>query len=168
MRIRIAGSLICAVWLLTILQVSCSIDDPCGKKEEGWNYKGGACVCKEGWEYKGTACVKKAAAKPVTKPAADASSTTDQEGGDGESGKAALTGLGNACATDADCAGKDADYCAVNLLTKEGICTIKCADSADICPDTYTCCNLPSSMGGPTCLDEKNYKSAKGAGACLP
>lgn len=149
MRIRIAGSLICAVWLLTLLQASCSIDDPCGK---GWKYKGGACV-------KPTT-----ATKPTTTPAVDA--TTDLEAGDDASEKAALTGLGNPCTTDPECAGKDADYCAVNLITKKGMCTIKCADSAVTCPDTFTCCKLPASMGGPTCLDQTNYQQAKGAGAC--
>jgi hypothetical protein len=86
---------------------------------------------------------------------------------DDDSGKATLTGFGDSCTSDTECKGKDANYCAGIPFVKDGFCTIQgCTDAAGSCPNTYKCCMLPDSKGGPICLDETRYQSAKGSGIC--
>lgn len=146
MRHLTAGSVVCVVWLLAILQVSCLEDDLCGK---GFKYKNGSC-------YKVTA----------NKPAADSSTSpkdgaTEQEGGDGESGKTTVTGLGEVCTDQKQCADKEATYCMIDPSTGEGYCTVKgCTNAAGSCPDDYSCCVLPEPYGA-LCVDAAGYQKAK-------
>jgi hypothetical protein len=153
MRYLTAGKLVCAVWLLTLLQVSCLSDDRCGK----------------GYKYKDNSCFKVTAKKPVEDASASSEdAATDRDGGDGDSGEVAATGFGDSCTDDTQCKGKTANYCALNPQTPgKGSCTIKgCTSTPESCPGDYRCCKLPDSFGGALCLDATQYQTANSAGMC--
>jgi hypothetical protein len=152
MRNLISGSVVCAVCLLTILQVSCLSDDRCGK----------------GYTYRDDGCFKRSANKPATDAAASGNdANTEQEGGEGDSGKATVTGLGDSCTGQTQCADKEANFCILDPSTSKGYCTVKgCTNSAGSCPDDYRCCVLPESYGGAVCLDATAYQAAQSMGAC--
>lgn len=149
MRYLIAGRLVFAVWLLTMLQVSCLPDDVCGK----------------GYQYKDKTCFKIADTKKTLKDASLAAA--DREAGDDDSGEIDATGLGDSCVDETDCEGKDASYCLVNPTNGEGACTIQgCTDADGSCPGEYRCCKMPDSFGGAVCLDPTQYQTADSMGVC--
>jgi hypothetical protein len=133
MRKRLVSCVVYAMAIGTLFQVSCSIDDHCGK----------------GFKYKDHSCIKLSKGKDASAPSKDAS--TEKEGGDTDGGTAAPTGLGEICTDQAQCAQYEASYCIVNIATKEGICTIQ--NCTDNCPGDFVCCKLPEAYGGPVCLE---------------
>ncbi len=106
----------------------------------------------------------------VCEPIADTSSDTSTEtepADDAGSDDAGTddTGLGMDCTSDGnECAGQDADYCAMKPTSDVGYCTHEnCMTDPDDCPDGYQCCSLPSGAGGAKfCSTDADY-AAMGA-----
>lgn len=133
MRKSMAAGVIYAMAIGTLFQVSCSIDDYCGK----------------GYKYKDHSCIKLSKGKDASTPVKDASA--EKEGGDTDAEAAVPTGLGEPCKEQTQCAQYEASYCVVNMATQEGICTIQ--NCTDNCPGDFVCCKLPASYGGSVCIE---------------
>ncbi|MBN1654217.1 MAG: hypothetical protein JXA30_10635 [Deltaproteobacteria bacterium] len=150
MRYLAAVKLVCCLSLPAVVLVSCLKDDRCGK---GYTYKNGYCYI-----------------EPDEKAETDASTSnksSDAEQEDGESEQETVTGLGDSCTDQSQCADKEADYCLINPSTSEGYCTIRgCKNTAEGCPPDYHCCVLPEAYGGEACLNSDDYQTAQSMGAC--
>jgi len=140
---RILGILFVLV-LLPLTGASCAPDDA---KRCGDGFR---------WDSELNTCFKSAPAAGETDAGTDASgngasgsgagedSSDDAGAGTGGGDEPADTpqGLGDVC-TDGggQCAGLEADYCAVQPGQPEGFCTVQgCSTSPDDCPDGYRCC----------------------------
>jgi hypothetical protein len=131
-----------------IAVASCSVgSDACGK---GFKEKMGGCV-------KVTAAGGKKAT-PVKDADTDSDAIADET----------VVGMGDSCATQQDCEGKDANYCALDPVNGIGICTRKdCTLSPDNCPTGYRCCPMPKELKYPyMCLSPDMYDMAVGLGFC--
>jgi hypothetical protein len=111
-----------------IAVASCSVgSDKCG---EGYIEKLGAC-------QKGSATGGK---KSTAIKDADLDGLADET----------VTGLGETCKSQPECAGKGADYCMIDPTNGIGTCSIKdCTVSPNSCPGEYTCCQLPAELKYP-------------------
>jgi hypothetical protein len=93
---------------------------------------------------------------------ADSDADTDPDGGP-------PSGLGEACASQEECEGYDADYCAINPMTSVGYCTIQDCEMG-ACPDGYQCCDCTSSgvlPPGVACLTDSDATQASSVlGGC--
>ncbi len=99
-----------------------------------------------------------------TTPADTGDDTEEEDGGPQDSGAddagdAISTGMGEYCESDEDCAGYDADFCALDPFTQAGGCTIKnCIEEPDNCPPGWVCCNFPDGFMYPDiCMPESRY-----------
>jgi len=146
--------IICLIAWIAMLVTACDIPD---KERCGKNY-----------------IYKKIGANSACYPV-DAGNTGDQDGappkdngadGDGDAGEdggdggdASPTGMGVTCKEQGDCAGYDADYCAINPTTQEGGCTIQdCTLSPDSCPKDWKCCDFPEAIAYPVmCIPQDEY-----------
>jgi hypothetical protein len=125
--------------------VSCTVgEDKCGK---GFVEKMGACA--------------KASASGGRTSVAPTDANLDAVG-DGDKTQS-VSGLYDSCEIQPDCAGKDANYCAMDPTNGIGFCTIKdCTVSPDNCPKEYKCCQLPKAINYPNlCLSLKMYNDVK-------
>ena len=89
-------------------------------------------------------------------------------GTDTGTGGEAPTGLGEPCQSDADCAGYEADFCAVNPMSGDGYCTIEDCALGE-CPAPYLCCDCTESTMLPpgfACLTEDDASLASSMGGC--
>jgi hypothetical protein len=120
--------------------------------------------CDSDYFKKDKLCYKKTSVKPdASTPIKDAEMA--EEGGDAESAKVP-TGFADSCTTNEQCAGKEADYCAVNPLEGKGMCTVRGCNSNDECPSDYYCCLAKEELGGHMCVGKTLYDMGKGADAC--
>jgi hypothetical protein len=75
------------------------------------------------------------------------------------------SGLGDACSTSDDCAGKEASFCAIDPSNPDmsGACTIQdCADGTNECPKDLglVCCDFANIADHPSiCVPQSSYDS---------
>lgn len=62
------------------------------------------------------------------------------------------TGLGEACTSSADCAGKEAGYCEV--VAAHACLPNECLRDLSVCPSGFSCCDLTSYLGTSLCVVE--------------
>ena len=105
--------------------------------------------CGEGYVYDGSACVV-----PV-----DTESSADTQGRTDTGSITDVEGYGKVCTSDKDCAGLEADYCAMMPGDSEGGCVVSnCSATPDDCPEPFVCCQFPESLGVPSlCLPQEQY-----------
>lgn len=142
----------------------------CGENEA--TTANGTCDCVDGFSRAtaDAACEEGVSTDPADDdtdtPPADVACTTDGDCADGSrcdlnatpaSCRVAPTGFGQACASDADCAGLEAAYC--DVMNPSGVVTCRvmgCTLSPENCYPGTECCDL--SMYGvgtaPICVDE--------------
>jgi hypothetical protein len=147
------ASLAKAIFIIAAASVlaSCSVgDDKCGK---GFVEKFGACA-------KVTATGGRTSVAP---PDADLDALGE------ENQTVTITGLGDACKNQNDCAEKSANYCAIDPTNGIGVCSIKdCTVSPNSCPGEYRCCKLPALFKfPPICIPPDKYAYATGMGYCF-
>jgi hypothetical protein len=114
-----------APWgLVGFLAVGCLVDedDKCGENQVLWT-NGQRCVCAEGFVA-----------------SADGSCVTAAPPAPG-----APTGVGTPCASDADCAAFDADYC--ELAVSRTCLVQNCTVSPNSCFQGFTCCSFAGVPG---------------------
>jgi len=73
------------------------------------------------------------------------------------------SGLGEVCKAEEDCAGFDADYCAMDPAAGEGFCTITdCSPNPDDCPEGYLCCAFIITSVPYFCTTEADHAAMGG------
>ncbi len=94
---------------------------------------------------------------------------TDTDTGEIDTDTELPTGFGKYCTSDADCAGLEADHCAIDPETQDGFCTVKnCTVQPNDCPVGYMCCDSPESFGQPNaCISQADYDTLHGMGLCV-
>ena len=119
---------------------------------------GAMSCCPEGWTYDSDPAVENCA-PPADTDTGDADTASDS------STDAAPSGLGATCEGDADCAGYDADYCAIAPGESEGYCTEADCDPGG-CASGYQCCDCTASslVDGVACLTDDDAELAGAAG----
>lgn len=141
--------------LACLAHARCAIDgaEACGEhqvyKRGGTALRYAVCVCDEADGYvfdeqrgygckrcaEGQSIVASRCMTPVSDAGADASDSAGEE----------PTGVGAYCDTDADCAGYDAKYCAVQTHG----CLVKgCATGEGTCPSRAVCCDYSALLAG--------------------
>jgi hypothetical protein len=69
--------------------------------------------------------------------------------------------MGDPCTADGEeCAGLEADYCAIQPGGEDGYCTLTgCTPSPDSCPGEYLCCDFPEGFGIDNfCVTESDFE----------
>lgn len=104
-------------------------------------------------------------------PKGDASASSDSDsdsGSDGDSGQVdggGLRGLGEECKSSGQCDPEVADYCAIDISTQKGVCTVKDCLNSD-CPDNYKCCDC-TKIGYPSfCVENGSVDRLTGICPC--
>lgn len=108
--------------------------------------------CGAGFVWRDNTCFEDEPIDTDTGSAADAG----PDGGDD-----GPTGMGEVCTEDGEeCAGFEADYCAIQPGNDEGYCTITgCAAAPDNCPDGYLCCDFPDGFDIENfCVTEADFE----------
>lgn len=93
-------------------------------------------------------------------PEEDAGPASDGAVEDASSDGCPASGLGCVCTSDADCKGKDADYCVLaNPAAPDDprVCLYQGCDTGDFeCPTGLKCCAFPFAPKGSACLGEED------------
>jgi hypothetical protein len=135
-----------------LLVAGCLVDknDKCGDNQVLAN-NGLRCVCAEGFIVGDTGCVPcgdHEVPDPIQGCACDvgyARSGTSGPCTELPAGVTAPTGVGTPCASDADCAGFDADYCE---LAVSHTCLVQhCTPSPNSCFTGFDCCDFSRTPG---------------------
>lgn len=151
----------------------CTIDDsdrcPDGLR---WSEEYASCECPVGdgyyiqtdpddaAEYECLPCTADSTSPDCDTDTEPADTETDDPDGGGD------TGIGTVCEDESDCAGLEADYCALNPLAPAdpGYCTFEdCAPGG--CPGGYQCCDLSGLGLTIACLTDEDATQAEGYGA---
>jgi hypothetical protein len=125
----------------------------------------GSNKCGNGFYETQGACKKGVATGGTTSTAIN---DADLDGLAGDGSTETVTGMGDECTTQSDCAGKDANYCALDPTSGVGLCTIEdCTTSPDNCPSGYRCCQMPVELKYPAmCLPPTTYNMLVSLGYC--
>lgn len=130
-------------------------DRKCGPNQERVK---GYCLCKAGFTAnEDVDCVKD---KPKPADPGDSGAGSDAAAADPApaGGCDDVTGLGCACSSDEDCAGKAADYCVIDNPNTPGEMRACLLQGCDIpgkeCPSTMQCCSFFPAPKGTVCLPE--------------
>ncbi|MCP4606512.1 MAG: hypothetical protein GY847_39390 [Proteobacteria bacterium] len=145
----------CFLSVFVTLSVSCAIsdNDRCGK---GYYYT----KDDEIW-----GCMELEDTATNDSDESEIDSGIQEDSGTIDSGEELPSGFEEICETDLDCVGYEADYCAIDITTGEGRCTIKdCSIDPDDCPGALICCDLPAVIPYPNiCMSEEKYQELKAA-----
>ena len=87
----------------------------------------------------------------------DRSKIPDDDEGSGSVDDGGLSGLGEPCSIDGQCDTEEANYCAVDTYTGQGVCTVKdCLN--DGCPSEHQCCDC-TGIGYPSfCVENSSVE----------
>ncbi len=99
-------------------------------------------------------------------PIAEDDTDSDTTNGTDSETDGGVSGLGNECVDQPDCAPYDADYCAINPLTPNdpGYCTIFDCVAGD-CPGDYQCCDCTEQgADAAVCMNADDAAAAIGFG----
>ncbi len=151
-------------WVVFLVSFGCSIDDA-DRCEKGFTWDPDVQSCRKDAEDTDTATSTDADADADADADTDTDTDTEVDAGDDSGDADTVSGLGEECWDQDECAEYEADFCVLSILKPDdpGFCSIKDCNPGG-CPDGYQCCDCSGLGSDIMCLTDEGAATAGGYG----